>query len=246
MARATVCHPNLNINDIFKELRAMGFNSVVLSLVDAKNTSELRIRSEDFKALTNELDAMSEDFIDAVKNKKKYPYRLFFDVIALVYQKMKVIQPCGAGRAMIAVGTDGILYPCQRFMGMSDYSYGDVHSGISGKVRDEFLNTTVENKEKCTTCWAKYLCGGGCPQKRIRLLKKRPNFSAITQDIYMSWGFICIGDLKNGTKIYLEIILREKSLKKLKMKLYNLCNLLKLDYCNIIFHNNTIKRHNTF
>lgn len=179
MARATVCHPNLNLNDIFKEFKAMGFNSVALSLVDAKDTSELHIKPEDFKILANELDAMSEDFIDAIKNKKKYPYRLFFDIIALVYEKMKIIQPCGAGRAMIAVGTDGVLYPCQRFMGMSEYSFGNVYNGVSGKVRDEFLSTTVENKEKCTNCWARYLCGGGCPHmsaKANQTITKAPEF----------------------------------------------------------------------
>lgn len=179
MARATVCHPNLNLSSIFEDLASMGFNNVALSLVDAKDTSELRIRNDDFKVLTNELDAMSEDYIDTVKNKKKYPYRLFFDIIALIYGKMKAYQPCGAGRAMIAVGTDGILYPCQRFMGMQNYTFGDVYNGVSGKVRDEFLNTTVENKEKCTDCWARYLCGGGCPHmsaKANQTITKAPEF----------------------------------------------------------------------
>ncbi|HEX2939158.1 MAG TPA: radical SAM protein [Ruminiclostridium sp.] len=163
MARATICHPNLNLSDIFDGLTSMGFNSIALSPVDAKETSKLRITPEDFEIFNQEQNKMAEFFVEAMKNNSKYPYRQFFDVIERIYMKKKVLQPCGAGRGMIAVGTDGILYPCQRFMGMDEFSFGDIHKGITGGNRNKFLDTTVENKEGCSTCWARYLCGGGCP-----------------------------------------------------------------------------------
>ena len=68
---------------------------------------------------------------------------------------------CGIGRGMRAVAVDGGVYPCHRFVGLEDYRMGGLDD-----YRFEGLNAyhraVVENLPECRSCWARYLCGGGC------------------------------------------------------------------------------------
>ena len=73
----------------------------------------------------------------------------------------------------LAVGFDGSIYPCYRFVGMDDYILGNVSSNPSfddlkqsqawAKLQ-EFRNHVDENCKKCR--FVKY-CEGGCPYNAI-------------------------------------------------------------------------------
>ena len=40
---------------------------------------------------------------------------------------------------------------------------GNVIDGIvQAEIREDFKNAHVLNKEKCSDCWAKFYCSGGC------------------------------------------------------------------------------------
>ena len=116
LARATVCHPNLNLNDILNELWKLKFKSIALSLVDAKETSDLYIKDEDFPVLLDEVWKLSDAYIESAKAGKHHPYFLLDAIIQDIYEKYEKRIACGAGRGAIAIGTDGKFYPCQRFM----------------------------------------------------------------------------------------------------------------------------------
>lgn len=100
----------------------------------------------------------------------------------------KRLSGCGAGREYMAVTPEGDLYPCHQFVGREQYRIGNLDDeSLDESVRDRFLDNHVGKKEACRTCWAQYLCAGGCaanaeaysgsilqpnPQE-CRLLKKR-------------------------------------------------------------------------
>jgi uncharacterized protein len=67
---------------------------------------------------------------------------------------------CGVGRRLTSVGIDGGLYACHRFTNDPDWKVGDVDRGLS--VNQRFIDRPVGEMPKCKTCWARYLCGGGC------------------------------------------------------------------------------------
>ncbi len=67
---------------------------------------------------------------------------------------------CTAGRSMVAVSCSGDLYLCHRFVGMEEYKLGDIfHQEFS---RETYLTRPLTTYDKCSICFAKYLCGGGC------------------------------------------------------------------------------------
>jgi uncharacterized protein len=68
---------------------------------------------------------------------------------------------CGIGRGLQAVAVNGDVYPCQRFVGLTDVRLGHVRDYRVNGLND-YHRAVVENLPVCRTCWARYLCGGGC------------------------------------------------------------------------------------
>ncbi|MEE4569034.1 MULTISPECIES: SPASM domain-containing protein [Paenibacillus] len=71
---------------------------------------------------------------------------------------------------MLAVDVHGNLYPCQRFVNEKDYSLGNVREGMDVRKKSGMLSEMrLEKRTVCGECWAKNLCGGGCPQENMVL-----------------------------------------------------------------------------
>ena len=76
--------------------------------------------------------------------------------------------PCAASKGMLAVSTEGNVYPCNEFVAVEAACMGNVH-------QDEFPNerfnrivkrleeNTVDARPKCSHCSVRYICGGECP-----------------------------------------------------------------------------------
>lgn len=69
---------------------------------------------------------------------------------------------CGAGKSGVYVDTNGRLYPCAHFIGKSGWHIGTLGEGFYEEKISEYFSLTVDSREPCKSCWARYLCGGGC------------------------------------------------------------------------------------
>ena len=53
--------------------------------------------------------------------------------------------------------------PCHQFVRRDGYALGNVFDGVLNEdIRAQFADNHVGKKEACRTCWAQYLCAGGC------------------------------------------------------------------------------------
>ena len=69
--------------------------------------------------------------------------------------------PCGAG--YFGVSATGDLAACHRFVGDAAHTMGDVGAGVDLAAQRAWLDERrVDRQEPCRSCWARYLCGGGC------------------------------------------------------------------------------------
>ena len=74
---------------------------------------------------------------------------------------------CGAGTSMIAIGTQGNVYPCHMLM-YDEYCIGNIKYDSIKNMRKKSANATlfkslnVDKIEGCSQCQFRYLCGGGC------------------------------------------------------------------------------------
>ena len=76
--------------------------------------------------------------------------------------------PCGAGAGYLGVSADGELAACHRFVGDEDGAMGSLADGIDRARQADWLGERhVHRQEPCRSCWARYLCGGGCHHEVI-------------------------------------------------------------------------------
>lgn len=166
VARATVCSPNLKLSEIGESIKSIGFKNIHLSLVNTRENSDLYVNKEDIKTLNKELEVIAKNLVEYEKINKnsnvKYPIAIFDDILASLFHNRIRVHSCGAARGSVAITSEGNIYPCHRFSNFDGYKLGDCRSGIDPMKAEEFRTLSVDDKEDCKSCWARYLCGGGC------------------------------------------------------------------------------------
>ena len=82
-------------------------------------------------------------------------------VIAELCAGQKRHYGCGIGKGMVGISVTGDIYPCHRFVGHEELCLGNVSNCvISGS--NCYWRAVVDVLPECRSCWARYLCGGGC------------------------------------------------------------------------------------
>lgn len=79
----------------------------------------------------------------------------------------KKIFSCKLGMNTISINLNGDIYACHRFVGEENYKIGTIQDDIVNNKRDLYILRTVDNRNICSNCWARYLCGGGCAHESV-------------------------------------------------------------------------------
>jgi uncharacterized protein len=164
-ARATVTRGTANLAHWVETLSAAGFPEV--------GVAPLRVSPGRGQALT---DADWPDYlaslIDAANVELKRfregsPIRLTNLVVALkqLHRGASSPYPCGAGGGYFSVSSQGRWYACHRAIGESAYELGSNEGLDEARRRDFLLQRHVHAQTACGSCWARYLCSGGCHQE---------------------------------------------------------------------------------
>ncbi|WP_317412730.1 radical SAM/SPASM domain-containing protein [Clostridium baratii] len=80
---------------------------------------------------------------------------------------------CGAGKKIIAIDSNGDIYPCQSFIN-KEYFLGNILDYTWYELYQEYikncnlLKLSLDKKMKCKECEYKFLCLGGCPNIAYR------------------------------------------------------------------------------
>ncbi len=82
------------------------------------------------------------------------------------YKSLETNKSCGVGDGVIAISSDGDIYPCHMLMleGMSLGNLKDItlSDAIESQQNSFFKNYIVDDLKGCKNCNVRYLCGGGC------------------------------------------------------------------------------------
>lgn len=84
-------------------------------------------------------------------------YRFIFDVLD---DQQRIENYCGAGKSYLAIDAKNQLYPCVWTAGNKSELVGS-GSVINTEKLTELQKPLIE-LNNCQTCWARYICGGGC------------------------------------------------------------------------------------
>lgn len=186
-ARVTVTPHNLELRETLDTLVALGFHSVGFSPLLHAPSAVGELAGAQLGTLLDAMVACGEEFERRVVAGERYPFANAVNAMREIHRGTHRPYPCGAGAGYLGVSANGELAACHRFVGDEAGALGDVMTGIDRDLQARWLHERhVHRQEPCRTCWARYLCGGGCHHETIA--RGRP-----ACDYIRGWLHWCIG-----------------------------------------------------
>lgn len=185
-ARVTVTPLNLNLERTLQEFVDMGFHSVGFSPMLSAPSRREEMGSAELEAMLAQMIACGREFERHLLAGRRYPFANLINAVHEIHKGTHRPYPCGAGAGYLGVSADGNLYACHRFVDEPAAAMGNVATGIDRERQNGWLQTRhVHRQEPCRSCWARYLCGGGCHHEVIH--RGRP-----ACDFIRGWLHYCL------------------------------------------------------
>jgi uncharacterized protein len=176
--------------EVTEALRQIGFNCTHISLVSdslldpegsdavenrnrdgdgrnlAANSRSHAAESRNHAGMVRMMEADVEQLLADVKNRDAASLRDKKDTGLLVKMLGRFVNhekrhiACEAGRTYVAVSNAGDIYLCHRFVGTDAFRLGTVFDGPPANA--EYRDRSAENVAGCSSCFARYVCAGGC------------------------------------------------------------------------------------
>jgi uncharacterized protein len=168
-ARVTVTPNNLDLLETLDGLLGKGFRSVGFSPMLASPNGSGEMKSEELGLFLNALIECGNKAERQLEAGQPYGFSNLLTALQEIHRGSHRPYPCGAGAGYFGASADGELFACHRFVGSENERMGSIHDGIDDvKVLAWMTERHVHRQEPCQTCWARYLCGGGCHHEVIR------------------------------------------------------------------------------
>ena len=167
-ARVTVTPLNPGLRDTLDGLLALGFHSVGFSPMLAAPAAAGEMGARDLEGMLDEMIACGREFEARTRRGERYAFQNLATALRELHRGTHRPYPCGAGAGYLGVSASGDLYACHRFVENPAGAMGTVHGGVDRARQREWLAVRhVHAQEPCRSCWARYLCGGGCHHEVI-------------------------------------------------------------------------------
>lgn len=164
-ARATVTRDDLDIPARVAALAAVGFDDIGVSPARTGPDPALLLRGGDWARYLDGLIAAAEEELDRLHRQgpgRGWRFSNLGTALREIHRGTARPLPCGAGYGYVSVDVDGAYATCHRTVGDTRFRVG-APAALDDDARRRFLAPRlVDRQEPCRSCWARYLCGGGC------------------------------------------------------------------------------------
>lgn len=168
--RGTFTRYNMDFAQDVKHLADLGFKQISVEPVVADAREAYALKEEDLPKLLAEYDRLAVELIQRKKEGKAVNFFHFMIDLEGGPCVAKRLSGCGSGTEYLAVTPWGDLYPCHQFVGQEEFLMGNVEKGVLRQdIRDSFKTCNVYAKEKCSKCFARFYCSGGCAANSYQL-----------------------------------------------------------------------------
>jgi uncharacterized protein len=167
-ARVTVTPSNLNLRETLNELIGLGFHSAGFSPMLSSPGGKEEMDKESLETMLENMIDCGREFEKNLIAGKRYPFSNMTNALREIHRGTHRPYPCGAGAGYLGVSADGELAACHRFVEDEKGKFGNLRQGVNKDTQRSWLNERhVHRQEPCKSCWARYLCGGGCHHEVI-------------------------------------------------------------------------------
>ena len=160
-ARVTVTPKNLSIKETVDGLIGLGFASVGVSPV-LRSSKPVEMSPSDLEVMLEGMKACGNAFREKLAVGEAYPFSNLVTALQQIHRGVVQHYPCGAGNNYFGVSADGDIAACHRFVDDEVGHLGTVETGFTHKLAAWKTERHVLAQSACHSCWARFLCGGGC------------------------------------------------------------------------------------
>ncbi|WP_051795875.1 radical SAM protein [Streptomyces sp. NRRL S-87] len=162
-ARVSVTPHTGRLLDILEHGIALGFDEVGFGAVVSAPDAAYEITAGAFAGFLDQMTSCGERALAELSAGRPYPFGNFQTAMEQLHRGAHRPYPCGAGAGYLSASADGGLYACHRLVDDPAFAMGSLASGPDTTARQRHLaERHVDRQEPCRSCWARYLCGGGC------------------------------------------------------------------------------------
>lgn len=162
-ARVTVTPENLGLRSVLDRFIDLGFHSVGFSPMLSAPSGRAEMKVPDLEVMLDEMISCGREFERHAIAVEPYPFANMMTALQEIHRGSHRPYPCGAGVGYFGVSASGGLFACHRFVDDDSASMGNVDEGIDHVRQKQWLTARmVDRQQPCRSCWARYLCGGGC------------------------------------------------------------------------------------
>ena len=160
--RGTFTAKNLDFGKDVLFIADEGFDSISMEPV-VTELEDLQIKEEHLPRIEEEYENLCDEYLKRHAEGKGFNFFHFNVNLEGGPCLSKRVSACGAGNEYFSVLPNGDLYPCHQFASDKDFYMGNVWEGITRpEIREKFKNSCLFTRKKCETCFAKFICSGGC------------------------------------------------------------------------------------
>jgi len=138
-------------------------------------------------------------------------FHVLYSELNKLHRAEKRIRPCGMGTTLRVVSANGDVYACHRLVGLKEHCLGSILGKTGGGAIKRFAPTLVPEKDECSKCWARYVCGGDCPSEVMILHGDDRGYAplrCLVRKHHLEWITWLYANLKELGQPVLERVLR--------------------------------------
>lgn len=162
----TVICGTTRLGDVWDWATSLGVRHFHVIKVGAQEGRDVALRETELADFRSDLEAICEAMkADLRAGLVPVNYQPITKVVRRLMMPEPITRFCGVAGSYLGVASNGQIYPCFRHLGLEEYRFGDVWTGVDDAKRRDFLGreaADVDSRPVCRDCWARYLCGGGC------------------------------------------------------------------------------------
>lgn len=152
--------------DLWQWAKGLGVRHYHAIKVGSGKGDDAALAARDLADFIEDNEAIADEIFETLaRGERPIDYQPMTKVVRRLLLPQPVTRFCGVAASYVGIAADGAIYPCFRHLGLKEYRLGDVESGVDdGRRRDYRRNEAadVDSRPICSSCWARYICGGGC------------------------------------------------------------------------------------
>lgn len=133
----------------------LGFKDYCLGIDNFADWDE-----ESFQVLKEQLDRVSDFYIDKVINNEKLSIDLYDSRFTSIIGEKKNLFCSAGSKEHLTINSNGELYPCSFVCNNEKWKIGSINKGLDINKFKESIKNSLYKGEVCKNCDIKFICGG--------------------------------------------------------------------------------------